>query len=63
MRSFLDEARLLRHEGQFLEICGRDMAVEDLEFLGEEEVTALKAEMTSVEGKRLEKALQQVGGE
>jgi hypothetical protein len=59
MRDFLDKARLLRHEGQFLEVCGRDMAVEDLEFLGDEELKALKGKMTSVEGKRFEKALRQ----
>jgi hypothetical protein len=59
MRDFLDKARLLRHEGHFLEVCGRDMAVEDLEFLGDEELKALKGKMTSVEGKRFEKALRQ----
>jgi hypothetical protein len=59
MRDFLDKARLLRHEGQFLEVCGHDMAVEDLEFLGDEELKVLKGRMTSVEGKRFEKALRQ----
>lgn len=60
MREFLDKNRLLRHEGTFVEVCGRDMSVEDLEFLGDEDMESIKAEMTSVEGKRLDKALQQM---
>lgn len=58
MREFLDKHRLLRHEGAFVDVCGRDMSVEDLQYLGDEEIESIKTNMTSVEGKRLQKALQ-----
>lgn len=58
MRDFLDKHRLLRHEGAFLDLCGPHMSVEDLALLGDEEIDSIKAGMTSVEGKRLVKALQ-----
>ena len=58
LRGWLGDVRLIAHEQRFLDVCGVDMAVSDLQYCRQEDIDALTETMTWVESKRLSEAIE-----
>ena len=56
-RTWLGEQRLLRHEASFVHVLGRDLGVADLMLLEPKDIEELGWEMTRVERRRFEMAV------
>jgi thioredoxin-like negative regulator of GroEL len=59
-RAWLGQHRLLRHEASFVHVLGRDSGVTDLILLETEDIKALGWEMTRVERRRFEMAIDEL---
>jgi hypothetical protein len=50
----------MRHEDTLIELCGEDLAVEDLRYLRQEDLDQIAATMSFVEARRLNDGIEQL---
>jgi aspartyl-tRNA synthetase len=50
----------MRHEDTLVELCGEDLAVEDLRYLRQEDLDQIAATMSFVEARRLNDGIEQL---
>ena len=60
LRDWLGDVRLIAHEQRFLDVCGVDMAVSDLQYCRQEDIDALTETMSWVEARRLSEAIEAI---